>query len=259
MHRIACIQFQPVWKDVATNVSKIQALLQKLEHVTVAIFPELATTGYVFQNQEEAARFASSAEDKGWDIFRRIAKHKDMAIVLGAPIQEKGKIHNSVLIFFPDGSTAVYHKIHLFDHEKECFAPGPAKPAIYQVHELRFSALICFDWLFPELWRSLALQGVDLITLSANLVLAGKCQKGLFAHAMCNRIYVAMANRYGQEEELQFTGNSRIVGPDGEIVTEAPAVGERILLSDIDVSLARNKQISQHNHVFVDRRPEMYN
>ncbi len=258
MHQIACVQCCPAWKNLAANISYVLETLEKLEHLDLVIFPELATTGYVFEKPQEILEFARTIHDPIWLPFQTMAQKKDMGIVIGAPIQENQQIYNSALIFLPNGQAHAYHKIHLFDHEKELFAPGYRKPCIYEVHGLYFSVLICFDWTFPELWRSLAFQGADLIALPANLLLPDKCQKGIVGHALYNRIFVAMANRYGIEGTIRFTGNSRMVGPDGEIVAEAPAIGDRIIFGHIAVQSARNKQITTHNHLFHDRRPEMY-
>ena len=258
MHSIACVQFCPAWKDVESNLTYLVRRLQTLPRVDLAVFPELALTGYVFEYRNELKDLAFEIDNPVWDPFRDLSVKKDMAIVLGAPIREGAAIYNSALIFLPDRSLHVYHKIHLFDKEKELFAPGDQKPAVYEVHGMKFGVLICFDWAFPEIWRYLAMEGADLVCLPSNLVLPGKGQKGIMGHALCNRIYVALANRYGREGNLSFTGNSRIVGPDGEIVAETPGADDRVAIGHLDIEIARHKKVTQRNHLFQDRRPSLY-
>jgi predicted amidohydrolase len=83
---------------------------------------------------------------------------------------------------------------------------------------LRVGLAICFDWIFPESFRTLALMGADLVAHSANLVLP-YCQRVDFARAVENRVYVATANRVGDEDrtgrKLAFTGGSVLVAPSG--------------------------------------------
>ena len=118
--------------------------------------------------------------------------------------------------------------------------------------------LICFDWVFPEAWRVLALKGADIICHPSNLVIPGLCQKALPVHAVCNRIFVVTANRIGTERDLMFTGLSTIANPRSDILVQASPDHEEVGLVDIDIALARNKNVTPRNHVFDDRRPEEY-
>ena len=60
------------------------------------------------------------------------------------------------------------------------------------------------------------------------------------------------------EKQQQFTGRSRIIGPWGRVLAEAPAAADSVLVAEIDPSEARNKTLGPHNDIFKDRRPEMY-
>ncbi|HPR63919.1 MAG TPA: nitrilase-related carbon-nitrogen hydrolase [Thermoanaerobaculia bacterium] len=258
MYPVACIQFQPAWKDLQVNLEAILQWTDRAGEVRAVFFPELATTGYLFQSREEALLLSLTPDDPRLDPLRRTAERSGKMITFGTPIREGDHLYNSALILHPDGSVRSYHKVHLFDREKNVFDPGPDAPGLIELDDLKVGVLICFDWAFPEIWRSLAMQGADLVVCPSNLVLPGKGQKGVIGHALYNRIYVVLPNRYGVEDDLRFTGGSLIVGPDGEILCEAPGVGDRILRSWIDPALARNKQVTSRNHLFKDRRPGFY-
>ena len=58
--------------------------------------------------------------------------------------------------------------------------------------------------------------------------------------------------------ELLFTGQSQIVGPKGDVIASSNSDEEAVVLSDIDLSDARNKLIAENNNLFADRRPEFY-
>ncbi len=83
-------------------------------------------------------------------------------------------------------------------------------------------------------------------------------QRALPIYALTNRVFVVTANRVGAEGELTFTGMSLIADPRGEVLSQAPPTGEFVGLADINVELARDKQVTPRNHLFNDRRPDQY-
>ncbi|UJB72357.1 hypothetical protein HRE53_27650 (plasmid) [Acaryochloris sp. 'Moss Beach'] len=138
------------------------------------------------------------------------------------------------------------------------FSPGNTDYSVYDIGICKIGMLICFDWVFPEAWRILALKGADIICHPSNIVLPGLCQKTIPGHSICNRIFVVTANRIGTEGNLTFTGSSIICDPRGDILTQASNNQEEVMISDIDLSLARDKSITSRNNLFLDRRPDKY-
>ena len=118
--------------------------------------------------------------------------------------------------------------------------------------------LVCFDWIFPEVWRIVALKGAEIICHPSNLVLPGFAQRAVPIHALTNRVYVITANRIGIEGELSFTGLSTIANPQGDILVQASQTEEEVGMEDIDIGMARDKMITPRNHVLHDRRPKEY-
>jgi len=120
---------------------------------------------------------------------------------------------------------------------------------------------ICFDWFFPESFRTLALKGADIIAHCSNLVMLS-CQQADFVAAVQNRIFIATANRVGTEaretEALTFTGESVLGSPKGEYLLRGPKTEEAVLIAEIDPGLARSKRINALNDVFAERWPEFY-
>jgi len=120
---------------------------------------------------------------------------------------------------------------------------------------------ICFDWFFPESFRTLALKGAVIVAHCSNLVLP-YCQRADFAAAVQNRIFIATANRVGSEqredETLTFTGESVLVAPRGEYLLYGPEDGETVLVAEIDPEEARDKSVNRYNDVLAMRRTDMY-
>jgi predicted amidohydrolase len=85
----------------------------------------------------------------------------------------------------------------------------------------------------------------------------------MLTRSLENSVYSVTANRTGKETrprgELLFTGQSQIVGPDGEVIASSDSEEEAVVLRDIDLSDARDKLITENNDLFADRRPEFYN
>jgi predicted amidohydrolase len=151
--------------------------------------------------------------------------------------------------------------VHLFDREARVFAPGPDPFQVFAWGEWRVGLMICFDWIFPEAARSLALLGADLIAHPSNLVLP-YCHAAMVTRALENGVFVATANRVGTESRagrsLTFTGGSRVIDPRGRVLGAAGTATEETLVVDLDPAAARDKMITDHNHRLADRRPALY-
>jgi predicted amidohydrolase len=121
--------------------------------------------------------------------------------------------------------------------------------------------MVCFDWIFPEAARTLALRGADIICHPSNLVMS-YCQNAMFTRALENRVFTITANRTGKdvngENRIEFTGESIIVSPKGEYISRASKDKEELVFVNIDPGLSRNKYISDKNNIFDDRRELFY-
>jgi len=122
--------------------------------------------------------------------------------------------------------------------------------------------MICFDWLFPESMRSLALLGADIVAHPSNLVLP-YCPQAMPLRCLENKVFAVTANRIGEEKRkegqiLKFIGQSEIVSPEARVIVRAPENEEALMVAEIDPQAARDKSLNPMNNIFDDRRPEMY-
>jgi len=258
--RVALVQSAPVFGDVAINLEALISAIQSVE-AELYVLPELCLTGYDFMDRAEALRYAEPADGPVVSALARAANERGAGLVFGFAEAASGGPFNSSLLALPDGRRRAYRKTHLFSREKLCFSPGDTGFFVEEFRGLRIGLAICFDWIFPESFRTLALRGADLVAHSANLVLPF-CQRADFARAVENRIYVATANRVGAEERsgarLSFTGESVLVSPSGDYLARLAPNKPQVAVVDVDPELSRNKRINAHNDLFEDRRPEMY-
>ena len=257
--KIGFLQFAPELANLQANVEKVTSFLQNIREVDILVLPELANSGYNFSSQKEA--FNSSeipAESPFVKLLQQESNRLDALIITGFNEREGDKLFNSSLLIDKTGIVGKYRKLHLFYREKEFFTPGNLGLPVFEYKGVKLGVLVCFDWIFPESWRILALKGVQLVAHCANLVLPGMAQRAVPVQAMMNRIFVICANRIGEERGLQFTGNSLLSSEKGEILTEASADREEIKIVEVDLNTALNKQITPLNNLWSDRRTDIY-
>ena len=123
--------------------------------------------------------------------------------------------------------------------------------------------MICYDWRFPEAIRTLALAGADVVAHPSNLVVSASVWGPVMStRAFENRVVCATANRFGVEvvgeESVAFTGESRIIQANGDVLAIADPAEERLLHADVDHIATRRKSFNDFNDIFADRRPDLY-
>ncbi|MEE9614292.1 MAG: nitrilase-related carbon-nitrogen hydrolase, partial [Thermodesulfobacteriota bacterium] len=171
-------------------------------------------------------------------------------------------VYNSCVLVGPGGFIGLYRKGHLFWNEAMWFTPGDTPLAVYDIGKARVGLMICFDWLFPEAARRLALDGADIICHPSNLVLP-HCPAAMITRCLENRVFAITANRVGCEQrrrgaKLRFRGQSQVVAPDGKILYRASETREAMSLVEINPRKARNKRMTPKNDIFKDRREDLY-
>ena len=259
--KVAYVQMDCEFGNVETNLSKVQSLLKDVES-DLFVLPELFNSGYYFKDREETKLFAEEIPSgRTIQFLFKLAQEKDCLIVAGLAEKAGDKIFNSRVLISPSGLLATYRKIHLFNLEKEWFDPGDKPFFVTDVGYCQIGMMICFDWIFPESMRSLALLGADIICHPTNLVMS-YCQDATVTRCIENNVFSITANRIGKDQRefgvLTFTGKSQITGPLGKILATAPENEEEVGIVEIDVSLAKNKLINSNNDLLGDRRPELY-
>jgi predicted amidohydrolase len=257
--KIGYIQFGPRLGDLDANLEILGNLLLEASDADLIVLPELCNSGYNFASEEQARTLS---EEIGAGRFSRFLEEQcrthGMHIVSGINERAGDRLYNSSILVGPRGIEGTYRKLHLFKNEKDFFTPGDRGLPIFEVGSRRIGMLICFDWIFPEAWRVLALKGAEVICHPSNLVLPGFAQRAIPVHAMINRIYIVTANRTGTENEITFTGGSLVADPKGDVLVEGPREGRHVGIAAIEADLARNKKVTDRNDVFEDRRPEEY-
>ena len=257
--KIGFIQFAPALGDLKTTIRKIDRLIDQSKTSDILVLPELCNSGYNFTSFEEAWKTSEEIDNSPFiNYLLSKCEQFNLHIVSGFNERENRNLYNSAILIGPKGYIGKYRKLHLFMNEKDYFKPGNISLPVFDIGMCTIGMLVCFDWIFPEVWRILALKGAEIICHPSNLVLPGLAQKAVPIHALTNRIYTITANRIGTERDLSFTGLSTIANPHGDILFQASQTEEEAVIKDIDIKLAKDKIITKKNDLFSDRRPEEY-
>ena len=260
--KVGFVQNYPEFGNIQANLDRIEKMLAGRE-ADLLVLPELFSTGYRFKNMDEAHQYAETIPDgKTTNFLISQAKKINTYIFAGLVEVDKEYVYNSSVIVGPDGFIGRYRKIHLFDTEKACFHAGSEVPPVFDLNGIKVGVMICFDWRFPEMARSLALKGAEIIAHPSNLVLP-HCPQAMITRCLENRIYAITADRIGKEirvpdESLHFIGQSQVVDPDGNILIRASETDEEVQIIEINLDKARSKLLNSKNDIFKDRRPDLY-
>ena len=252
---------------IKENISRIEKAVSMADF-DLLVIPELASSGYLFTSKEEVAEAAENPLTGDFcKTLKKLSKEKNAHIVSG--FCEKGsnnEYYNSSILVCPDGSFSIYRKIHLFNEEKFLFNKGnlpfeTTKISGRGYRNVIIGMMICFDWIFPEAARTLALKGAQIICHPSNLVMP-YCQKAMYARAIENHVFIITANRTGidqkEEKNIKFTGSSVMIDPKGKYLHTADNDSEEIFITEIDPARALNKFINDNNSVIEDRRTKFY-
>jgi predicted amidohydrolase len=218
---VAIVQMKPRLGEPEENLVKMSEMISKIasqQRVDLIVFPELITSGY-----ELGVRFTEVAQRVPGPTINLIAQRANdygIYVAFGMATKEKVEsvLYNSAILVGPDGDLVeVYNKIHLRGEERMAFREGFRLP-VAETDIGNIGLMIGYDLAYPEVARSLALEGADLLCCMANWEAAhiDEWKTYIRARAYENSIFVAGVNRVGEDVTLTFGGESMVVGPRGE-------------------------------------------
>ena len=260
--KVGVCQFKPELMQIEKNLMKMESLLESVS-ADLIVLPELAASGYLFNSEEEVQSIAEDPENGlTATLFQKLAKLHNTSYVVGFAEKTNNGIYNSAMLVNPDSSLHIYRKTHLFYEEKKWFKAGNTGFKVFRAkNNVKVGLMICFDWIFPESARSLALAGAQIIAHSANLVLPW-CQQAMLTRSLENGVFSITSNRIGDEKnegkELHFTGMSQIIDTKGQIIHRMNKVEESVFVTEIDPLKSEDKDITEFNNLLLDRRTELY-
>ena len=230
--KITVLQETLHWMDGEATLRHFDAVLEGVTGRDLILLPEMFTTGFAM---EAAQRSLPQAQVVAW--LRKHAAASDALVGGSAAIQtEKGAV-NRFLLVEPDGTLHQYDKRHLFRmaDEHHHYLQGETR-AVLEWRGWRILPQICYDLRFPVFSRNRNDYDLALYVANWPAPRALHWQALLLARAIENQAYVAGCNRVGSDgNQHQYSGDSRIISPQGEILSAA----EPFAQARLDATLSR--------------------
>jgi N-carbamoylputrescine amidase len=266
--KIALAQMACEW-DAKTNLRKALGLMQKAKAkgAEIICFPEL-TFNIFFPAYRADAKYFDWAEPVPGPTAKLVAKRaKELKLTTLVNLFEKaghGKYHDTSVAIDADGKIlGAARMMHIaeepYANEKYYYWPGDGGFPVFDAGLCRIGMATCYDRHFPEQMRLLTLNGAEIIfspmagiTTDPFAMYRAEMQGCAFA----NGVFIALVNRAGKEENVEFTGESFVVAPSGQIISTAKRGEEELLLCDIDTDEIETER--RKRPFLRDRRPEIY-
>jgi len=240
-------------KSRETAISFIEEACRRGSNFVV--LPELWTTGYSLKNIRELAEPLDGTTNT---MLLNICSKWKIYVIGSIAELRGGKIFNTATILGPEGIVGSYSKVHLFClmDEHKYFTPGDSC-AVFQTSFGKIGMIICYDIRFPELARKFALNGAQILFVSAEWPYPRVAHWELLlkARAIENQMFMVATNRVGSDDRNTFFGRSMVLDPMGEVLVEGDDT-ELILTCELDMDLvSKTRSLIP---CFEDRRPDLY-
>lgn len=256
--RVSCVQLDMKLGDVKANFAHAEAMIREAvnrDHPDTVVLPETWNTGFFPQE------LAPCADDDGKAtkaLCSALAKELHINIVAGSVANRRADgYYNTAYVFDRSGNlVAEYDKTHLFtpSGEHNFFHMG-SRTCRFTLEGIPCGLIICYDIRFPELIRSLTVQGVDLLFVVSQWPAKRAMHLDTLARARAieNQTFLALCN--SAAADTACAGHSAIIDPWGEYLAKAGET-EEIISADLDFSVIQG--IRESINVFRDRRPDLY-
>jgi predicted amidohydrolase len=266
--RVACVQLTAS-ADKAANIERAERLVSRAASLgaDVVVLPEKWNgVGSAAQLHE----LAEPLDGESVEALASWARAHGVSIVGGSITERREgreKLSNTSPVLSPDGTlVAVYRKIHLFDVEvggvvyRESEAEeGGEEPVVCSVEGWPTGLTVCYDLRFPELYRVLALEGAELVTVPANFTeRTGRdhWEVLLRARAIENQLYVVAAAQFAEPlPGRRSYGRSLVADPWGTVLAQAPDE-ECVIVAEVD--RARVRDVRAKLPSLASRHPDAY-
>jgi predicted amidohydrolase len=264
--RVAVVQMRST-ADRAANIATATELVARAagHGAALIVLPEK----WPFIHGPRTAEGAEPLDGPSLAAARGWAREHGVAVLAGSVIESRadGLPCNTSVLIDPAGAVVgVYRKLHMFDvdvggvayRESAATAPG-SEVVLARALGRRIGMTVCYDLRFPELYRSLAFAGAEILTVPAAFTSAtgrDHWEPLLRARAIENQAFVVAAGQYGVHDDGTVShGRSMVVDPWGVVLAQA-GDGEGVAVADLD--FARMEEIRARLPALRHRRADVY-
>ena len=258
--KVSCLQMNMELGNPDKNFAHAKQLITDAikENPDVLVLPEAWNTGFFPKDILFESSCSNGNEVK--EVIGGLAKQYGVNIVAGSVSDvRESRVYNTAYVFDRNGDcVAEYDKTHLFTPmgEDKYYTAGNHL-CRFTLDGVNCAVIICYDVRFPELVRTLALPGLDMLFVVSQWPKARTFHLRTLttARAIENQVFVACCNSCGVAGDTVFGGSSAVINPLGETMALA-GEGEEIISAQCDIGMLA--EISGSIPVFRDRRHELY-
>lgn len=251
--KVATIQFEPTLFRKEENVASLLALASQAarDGARLIVMPEMATTGYCWQDRAEVAAYVETADGPTSQAFAALAREFNCYLVFGMPERDAvtNIYYNSALLVGPQGVIGVHRKTHPYISEPKWAANGDAGHQVFRTEIGNIALLICMDIHFIETARLAAVGGAQIICHISNWLAERTPAPYWLTRGWENGCALIESNRWGWERGVQFSGGSCITDSQGQLLASCDS-GDQVLSAELTLPL--------DNPLLKKRRPELY-
>ncbi|MFV0506881.1 MAG: nitrilase-related carbon-nitrogen hydrolase [Bacteroidales bacterium] len=211
MLRVSIIQNNPAWEQTSANLADIENLLPN--NADLIALPEMFATGFSMNTD-----IAESMQGRIVQTLKQWAR-KSTAVICGSiAISDGEHLFNRLLFAYPNGEVCFYDKRHLFSVglENLTYSSGSTRKTI-NIKDFKILPSICYDIRFPVWLRNTDNYDILINVASWPKSRMSAWQTLLKARAIENQCYVIAANRCGNDQKVEYNGQSVFINPKGEV------------------------------------------
>ena len=282
--RVAAVQINGLLGKAERNLDEVESwsIRATEQGAELVLFPELAIHGHWMAPE---CWSAAEAVPGGPSVKRleQIARERQVYLSVGMSEKEKDLVYNCQVLIGPQGFIGKSRKIHMSEDEGLMYVGGAAIP-VFDIGKCKVGSVICFDALYPEITRTLALNGAEVFLMPS----AGRCgpwdpqtetavarqaKESLSWYRMRaveNAAFAVITNQAGKAGTVEYYredyrrqpyhgGGSLVFAPDGSLLAESSgvAIQAELIIADMkSEDIARIR--ADANFPLRKRRPELY-
>jgi N-carbamoylputrescine amidase len=259
--------------DREANLARVAGAMAEAKRAgaDLVAFPEVVLDRFfpVRPDDRAALHLAEPIPGPVTDRIAGLARELSLVTVFNLyEVDAEGRRFDSSPVFDADGRLlGVTRMLHITDyegfHEQSYYHPGDTHGdgmPVFDTRVGRIGVAICYDRHFPEVMRTLGVQGAELVVIPQAGTI-GEWPEGMYeaevrTAAFQNGYFTALCNRVGEEGALTFAGESFVVDPEGRVLARGKSLAEDLVICDVDLGLCRES--TARRLFFRHRRPELY-
>ena len=213
--KIALLQTHICWEKKTENISKLEKVISDNPDAEAFFLPEMSFTGFSMNTEKTVDRDRETVAE-----MKKIASRYNRSIGFGWVRPAGEKCENIYTVVDHTGKVvSEYAKIHPFSYSAEDkFFKGGNLLSVFELGGTLFTAFICYDLRFPELFRRVC-NDVHAVVIPANWPAkrSEHWKTLLRARAIENQVYVFAVNCFGDQNGQYYSGDSCVITPDGDV------------------------------------------